>query len=180
MRARRVGGSSVPALSMVNPELEQLAPTAPAVLRAAKRARLTGVRGKGNITRTVFVSADGRAALADYLKAERSDDAGRTTTILFCSAISIASRRPDGGRLSTRAVNLILERIGAWHTPSKPTRTDDWANFDRSPCATLSPSPCPNRPTTTPTNSNAASGTAPSATSLATPNPPEDVAASYV
>lgn len=75
-------------------------------------ARLTGVRG--NTTRTVFVSADARAALADYLQAERPDDAGKTTIALFCSAISIASRRPDG-RLSTRAVNLILERIGAWH-----------------------------------------------------------------
>ena len=99
---------------LVNLDLAQLAPATPAGLRAAKRARLTGVRGKGNTTRTVFVSADARAALADYLQAERPDDAGKTTTALFCSAISIASRRPDG-RLSTRAVNLILERIGAWH-----------------------------------------------------------------
>jgi hypothetical protein len=30
------------------------------------------------------------------------------------SAVSIASRRP-GGRLSPRAVNLILQRIGRWH-----------------------------------------------------------------
>ncbi len=98
---------------LVNLDLTQLAPATPTGLRATKRARLAGVRGKGNTARTVFVSADARAALADYLEAERPDDAGKTTTALFCSAASIASRRPDG-RLSTRAVNLILERIGAW------------------------------------------------------------------
>jgi len=99
---------------LVKLDLGQVEPATPAGLRAAKRARLSGVKGKGNTTRTVFLSADARAALADYLESERPGDADQGTAALFCSASSIASRRPDG-RLSTRAVNLILQRIGAWH-----------------------------------------------------------------
>jgi len=43
---------------LVNLDLTQLAPATPTGLRATKRARLAGVRGKGNTARTVFVSAD--------------------------------------------------------------------------------------------------------------------------
>jgi integrase len=72
------------------------------------------VQGKGKTERTVFLSADARSALADYLQRERSRDAGPDTTALFLSAASIPARRQDG-RLSVRAVNLILEQIGRWH-----------------------------------------------------------------
>ncbi|MCA1698468.1 MAG: site-specific integrase [Actinobacteria bacterium] len=45
---------------------------------------------------------------------ERPGDADGPASALFLSAASIASRRP-GGRLSPRAVNSILQRIGRWH-----------------------------------------------------------------
>ena len=75
---------------------------------------MAGGKGKGGTERTVFLSADARQALADYLEQERPRDAGEGTAALFLSATGIPARRPDG-RLSLRAVNLILERIGRWH-----------------------------------------------------------------
>lgn len=95
-------------------DIGQLSPADPAGLRAAKRARLTNVQGKGRSRRSVFLSADARTALADYLEHERPRDADAETTAMFVSAASVRSRRL-GGRLSPRAINLILERIGAWH-----------------------------------------------------------------
>ena len=72
------------------------------------------VVGKGGTTRTVFLSADARMALADYLEHERPRDASGDASAVFLSAASVASRRP-GGRLSPRSINSILERIGRWH-----------------------------------------------------------------
>ncbi len=99
---------------LTNLDVGQLSPADPAALRAAKRARLTKVRGKGGSQRSVFLSADARSALADYLEHERPHDVDADSTALFVSASSVRSRR-SGGRLSPRAINLILERIGAWH-----------------------------------------------------------------
>ena len=82
--------------------------------RAARRARLTCVRGKGQTERTVFLSADARAALADYLDRERGRDAGTASTALFLSATGLPARAADGW-LSPRAINLTLEQIGRWH-----------------------------------------------------------------
>lgn len=92
----------------------QVSPREPELLRDAKRARLVAVVGKGGITRTVFLSADARTALADYLELERPRDASAESSAVFLSAASVASRRTDG-RLSTRSINAILERIGRWH-----------------------------------------------------------------
>jgi integrase len=72
------------------------------------------VKGKGKTERTVFLSADARAALAEYLEKERPRDCGLQMTALFLSAASIAARSVDG-RLSPRAINLILLQIGRWH-----------------------------------------------------------------
>lgn len=84
----------------------QLTPHSPAGLRAAKKAKISGVRGKGRTTRHVYLSADARTALADYLEHERPRDTDdRLATALFLAATSIGSRRP-GGRLSPRAINL--------------------------------------------------------------------------
>ncbi|HXR66562.1 MAG TPA: tyrosine-type recombinase/integrase, partial [Ktedonobacteraceae bacterium] len=76
--------------------------------------KITHVKGKGKTERTVFLSADARAALADYLEKERSGDCNEQSRALFLSAASIAARREDG-RLSPRAINLILLQIGRWH-----------------------------------------------------------------
>ncbi|MBB2943297.1 site-specific recombinase XerD [Actinoplanes lutulentus] len=68
----------------------------------------TNVRGKGSTSRTVFLGADGRTALADYPEHERPADT--EPAALFLSAASIGSRRRDG-RLSPRSINLICEQI---------------------------------------------------------------------
>lgn len=102
-------------------DLAQVSQRDPGLLRGAKRARLVGVAGKGATTRTVFLSADARTAVAEYVEHERPGDADGPAPALFLSAVSIASRRP-GGRLSPRAVNLILQRIGRWQTLSTAIR----------------------------------------------------------
>ena len=99
---------------LVNVDLAQVQPHTPAALRAARRATVLGVRGKGKSQRTVFLSADARTALADYLEHERPRDATAEATALFLSAAGVAARRPDG-RLSVRSINLILEQLGRLH-----------------------------------------------------------------
>lgn len=93
---------------------DQLEPNTADVLRVARRARLTRVRGKGQTERTVFLSADARSALADYFDHERHRDADEMDTALFLSASGLSARAADG-RLSPRAINLILEQIARWH-----------------------------------------------------------------
>jgi integrase len=99
---------------LVNVDLDQVSPNTPAELRRARQGRITRVQGKGKTERTVFLSADARGALADYLKRERPRDASEDAPALFLSAISLPARSPDG-RLSPRAINLLLEQIGRWH-----------------------------------------------------------------
>lgn len=99
---------------LVRLNLDQVEPQAPEALRLAKHARITRVKGKGKTERIVFLSADARAALADYLEKERPQDAAQTSTALFLSAGSIAARTADG-RLSPQAINLLLAQIGKWH-----------------------------------------------------------------
>lgn len=99
---------------LVRLELDQLEPSTAAELRLGRRARIKQVQGKGKTERTVFLSADARAALADYLERERSEDAGSDATALFLSARCLAARDPEG-RLSPRAINLILEGLGRRH-----------------------------------------------------------------
>jgi integrase len=99
---------------LLNLNLDQLVPRTVAGLRQARQGRLTGVKGKGGTERTVFLSVDARQALADYLEKERPRDAGADTPALFLTATGIPARAADG-RLSLRAVNLILAQIGRWH-----------------------------------------------------------------
>ncbi len=101
---------------LVTLNLGQVEPNDPGKLRTARRVRIRGVKGKGGTERNVFLSKDAREALAEYLERERAKDANEATETeaLFLSAVGLASRRQDG-RLSVRAVNLLLERIGRWH-----------------------------------------------------------------
>lgn len=99
---------------LVNLDLDQVEPNTPEALRAARRARITRVLGKGKTERTVWLSADARAALADYLERERPLDATEDSRALFLSAHQLPARA-KGGRLSCRAVNLILAEIGRLH-----------------------------------------------------------------
>jgi integrase len=108
---------------LVRLDLAQISPNTPAGLRAAKKAKVNEVRGKGRTSRNVYLSADARAALADYLQHERPRDTGdEQARALFLSAASISSRRTNG-RLSPRAVNLICEQIGRWHDAEHPDPT---------------------------------------------------------
>jgi integrase len=104
---------------LVNVDLDQISPNTPAELRRARQGRITRVQGKGKTERTVFLSADARAALADYLEHERPRDANDQAAALFLSAVSLPARALDG-RLSPRAINLLLEQIGRWHDAELP------------------------------------------------------------
>ncbi len=99
---------------LVRLDLDQVVPNASSMLRKARRASIARVKGKGGTERTVFLSADARDALADYIERERPRDAGPEANALFLSAAGVPARSSDG-RLSVRAVNLILEQIGRWH-----------------------------------------------------------------
>ncbi len=99
---------------VVRLDLDQVRPHTADALRGARRAHVARVRGKGKTERTVFLSADARAALADYLERERPRDADPATAALFVSAAGPPARAADG-RLSPRAVNLVLGQIGRWH-----------------------------------------------------------------
>jgi integrase len=99
---------------LVNVDLDQVSPNSPTDLRRARQGRITRVQGKGKTERTVFLSADARGALADYLEKERPRDANEQTVALFLSAASLPARSLDG-RLSPRAINLLLEQTGRWH-----------------------------------------------------------------
>ncbi len=101
---------------LVTLDLGQVEPNGPEKLRAARRVRVRGVKGKGGTERNVFLSKDAREAMAEYLETERMKDASEATEseALFLSAAGTPARREDG-RLSVRAVNLVLERIGLWH-----------------------------------------------------------------
>ncbi|HUY51799.1 MAG TPA: tyrosine-type recombinase/integrase [Streptosporangiaceae bacterium] len=107
-------GTGLRRAEVVGVDLAQLCPNTPGELRRVKKARLTGVRGKGRTTRSVFLGIDARTALADYLETERPGDADAASTALVLAAASIATRRP-GGRLSARSVNTIVAQVGRIH-----------------------------------------------------------------
>jgi integrase len=108
---------------LVRLDLDQIQPNTAAALRAARRACIVRVRGKGKTERSVFLSADARNALADYLDCERPRDATSSATALFLSATGIPARSVEG-RLSPHAINLVLDQIGRWHDAevADPTR----------------------------------------------------------
>ena len=111
---------------LVGLDLDQVEPSNPGQLRAARRARLAGVRGKGQTSRVVWLSADARQALATYLEDERPGDLPAAgTPALFIGAP--AASRSDDGRLSTRAVNKILSRIGSLHD-GEHTDSERWVS----------------------------------------------------
>ncbi|WP_163860354.1 tyrosine-type recombinase/integrase [Paenibacillus elgii] len=95
-------------------DLDQVVPNDPEKLRVARGAKIVRVRGKRKTERTVFLSADARAALADYLEKERPMDSTSETTAVFLSAIGTVKRKPDG-QMHPRSINKILEQIGLWH-----------------------------------------------------------------
>ncbi len=106
---------------LVNLRLTQIVPGGIVELRKAKKAKFKNVKGKGKTERVVFLSADARDALADYLEFERIVDAGEDSERIFLSAKKIPKRLPDG-RMTPRSINFILERIGQLHDGEFPKR----------------------------------------------------------
>ena len=99
---------------LVRLDLAQVEPRSAEGLRNARKGQITEVRGKGKTQRTVFLSADARMALADYLEKERAVDVGDDAAALFLAARGLPARKADG-RLGVQAVNLILAQIGWLH-----------------------------------------------------------------
>ena len=106
-------------------------------LRNARSAQLVQVKGKGRTIRNLFLSAEARAALADYLEQERAADADETSVprALFLRAASIrrtgAARTPeDAGRMDVQAINYIFERVKGWYNAElredDPRRLEDF------------------------------------------------------
>jgi len=99
---------------LIRLEINQLVPNKPDELRKVRRAKIINVKGKGKTERTVFLSKDARIALADYLEYERPVDESDKSEHLFLSAYNLPARK-ENGKLTVRAINLILEQIGNWH-----------------------------------------------------------------
>jgi len=97
-------------------------PVTAETLRKARSVQLVQVRGKNRTLRNVFVSAEARTALADYLERERPGDAAMFTesVALFLRAASVrlskaASEEERSGCLAVRSLNDIFTQIGKWY-----------------------------------------------------------------
>ncbi|MGN7457466.1 tyrosine-type recombinase/integrase [Paenibacillus pasadenensis] len=93
----------------------QVVPSNVEELRKARRAKIVRVRGKRKTERTVFLSAETRSALADYLEKERPLDAVPGARALFLSA-----GPSEDKRLHPRSINKILDYIGRVHDANFP------------------------------------------------------------
>ncbi|WP_235560869.1 hypothetical protein [Bacillus sp. FJAT-28004] len=76
--------------------LDQVEPSDPAQLRAARSAKIVRIRGKGKTEGTECLSTDARAALADYLEFERHLDQVEETISLFLSVKGTPARMKLG------------------------------------------------------------------------------------
>jgi integrase len=108
---------------LVRLDLSQVEPWSAEGLRKARKGQISGVRGKGKTQRTVFLSADARVAVADYLENERGRDAADGAGALFLTAKGLSARKVDG-RMGVQAINLVLSQIGRLHDAevADPTR----------------------------------------------------------
>ena len=81
---------------MIRLDLDQVEPHTPDELRTARKIKISRVKGKGKTERMVFLSADARNALADYLERERGRDATAGQTALFLTASTGCQAKGDG------------------------------------------------------------------------------------
>ncbi|EFH85363.1 site-specific integrase [Ktedonobacter racemifer] len=116
-------------IGAADPTRGDRAPVTPAALRKARKVQLINVRGKNQTLRNLFLSADARAALADYPEMERSADAEGLDQprALFLRAGSIQYAKKDdhvgsavdegdaNGRLTVRSINKLVTKIGELH-----------------------------------------------------------------
>ena len=100
-------------------------------LHEAHAAQLVQVKGKGRTMRNLFVSAEARTAIADYLERERHadvEDESAPPQALFLRAASIRSPRAMSavehiGRMDVQAINYIFEHVKQWYNAQ--LRDDD-------------------------------------------------------
>ena len=96
-------------------------PLTPESLRHARKVQLVNVKGKGKTRRNLWLPADVRAALADYLEFERPGDAAHfpePRALLLRAGNVHAANDPAGsrnGRLARNSVNYLVHKIGEWH-----------------------------------------------------------------
>jgi site-specific recombinase XerD len=110
-------------LNLENIELSthMSAPLTAEALRQARRVQLVEVAGKGQTLRNLWLSADARAALADYQEKERPIDAahfGNPTALFLRAWNATAPRDPEEarvGRLANNTINHIVAHIGHLH-----------------------------------------------------------------
>jgi integrase/recombinase XerC len=99
---------------LVNLNMKQLQPNDPSNLRTATSGKIVRIRGRGNTEVTKFLNEDARKAIADYLEFERDKDVDPDSKALFLTAAGVPDRK-QGGRMSVRSINRILEQIAIWH-----------------------------------------------------------------
>jgi len=96
-------------------------PVTPEGLRKARKVQLMNVRGKGKTQRNLWLPADARMALADYLEIERPGDAFHFAEprALFLRAGNVHAANDPGesrnGRLARNSINYLVHKIGVWH-----------------------------------------------------------------
>lgn len=108
-------------LDLSHIELSAGATLTPEALRQARKVKLLDVRGKGKHFRDLFLGADARAALADYLEKERPLDAEHfgAPTALFVRAWNAPAHNDRDenreGRLAVNTINYLIKKIGELH-----------------------------------------------------------------
>jgi integrase len=96
-------------------------PVTSEALYKARKVQLINVKGKGKTRRNLWLPADARAALADYLEFERPGDTAHFAEphALFLRAGNVYSANDPGasrnGRLARNSVNYLVHKIGEWH-----------------------------------------------------------------
>jgi integrase len=116
---------------LVTIDLDQLTPNTPAALRASKKAKLAGVRGKGRTQRNVFLSADARTAVADYLDASGPPTPAARRQPCSCPRSRSAPAAQTGGCPRARST-LSASRSAAGTTLSTPIQPGASALSDRT------------------------------------------------
>lgn len=113
---------------LVNLNLDQVQPHTPSELRSSQVVKIKNVHGKGKTRRNLYLSADARVALADYIEYERSSDGQNFfhPQALFLRAGSVQYVKKDeegdvkeegdaNGRLTVRSMNKLVQKIGELH-----------------------------------------------------------------
>lgn len=110
-------------LNLANIELSahKDVPLSAEALRQTRRVQLVDVKGKRQTLRNLWLGADARAALADYLELERPTDAahfGNPPALFLRAWNATAPRDPEEarlGRLANNTINHLIAQIGKLH-----------------------------------------------------------------